>query len=188
MSASILCFCSFVFFSGVRKHLKTSMWFHRTSVPCTRWIWSICVRWYRRGKGLFIQTAWWERTHTPPWSTASASWDGVSRHLQLCLPIHVGIGELYISIYLSFLGVGSIESEAVMLGQPVSLTLPEVVGCKLEGSINPLATSIDIVLGITKVHLVLPFFYTKQTLVYLEREVIRGGISFILFILQTYWL
>lgn len=38
-----------------------------------------------------------------------------------------------------------------MLGQPVSLTLPQVVGCKLVGSITPLATSIDIVLGITKV-------------------------------------
>nr|XP_061812547.1 iron-responsive element-binding protein 2-like isoform X2 [Nerophis lumbriciformis] len=47
-------------------------------------------------------------------------------------------------------GVGGIESEAVMLGQPVSLTLPQVVGCKLVGSINPLSTSIDVVLGITK--------------------------------------
>ncbi|XP_059191575.1 iron-responsive element-binding protein 2 [Centropristis striata] len=47
-------------------------------------------------------------------------------------------------------GVGGIESEAVMLGQPVSLALPQVVGCKLLGTINPLTTSIDIVLGITK--------------------------------------
>uniref|UniRef100_A0A8B9KGV6 aconitate hydratase n=1 Tax=Astyanax mexicanus TaxID=7994 RepID=A0A8B9KGV6_ASTMX len=47
-------------------------------------------------------------------------------------------------------GVGGIESEAVMLGQPVSLTLPHVVGCRLVGSISTLATSIDIVLGITK--------------------------------------
>ncbi|XP_060743075.1 iron-responsive element-binding protein 2 isoform X1 [Tachysurus vachellii] len=47
-------------------------------------------------------------------------------------------------------GVGGIESEAVMLGQPVSFTLPHVVGCKLVGSVNTLATSIDIVLGITK--------------------------------------
>uniref|UniRef100_A0A3P8R4U8 aconitate hydratase n=1 Tax=Astatotilapia calliptera TaxID=8154 RepID=A0A3P8R4U8_ASTCA len=47
-------------------------------------------------------------------------------------------------------GVGGIESEAIMLGQPISLTLPQVVGCKLVGSINPLTTSIDIVLGITK--------------------------------------
>lgn len=38
-----------------------------------------------------------------------------------------------------------------MLGQPVTLTLPKVVGCKLSGTINTLATSIDIVLGITKV-------------------------------------
>ncbi|CAB1323616.1 unnamed protein product [Coregonus sp. 'balchen'] len=47
-------------------------------------------------------------------------------------------------------GVGGIESEAVMLGQPISLTLPQVVGCRLVGSVNTLATSIDIVLGITK--------------------------------------
>ncbi|KAF4081113.1 hypothetical protein AMELA_G00157740 [Ameiurus melas] len=47
-------------------------------------------------------------------------------------------------------GVGGIETEAVMLGQPISFTLPQVVGCKLVGSVNILATSIDIVLGITK--------------------------------------
>lgn len=38
-----------------------------------------------------------------------------------------------------------------MLGQPISFTLPQVVGCKLVGSVNILTTSIDIVLGITKV-------------------------------------
>lgn len=48
-------------------------------------------------------------------------------------------------------GVGGIETEAVMLGLPVSLTLPEVVGCELTGSSNPFVTSIDVVLGITKV-------------------------------------
>uniref|UniRef100_A0A803YJW2 Iron-responsive element-binding protein 2 n=1 Tax=Meleagris gallopavo TaxID=9103 RepID=A0A803YJW2_MELGA len=47
-------------------------------------------------------------------------------------------------------GVGGIETEAVMLGMPVTLTLPEVVGCELTGTASPLATSIDIVLGITK--------------------------------------
>ncbi|ELW70677.1 Iron-responsive element-binding protein 2 [Tupaia chinensis] len=47
-------------------------------------------------------------------------------------------------------GVGGIETEAVMLGLPVSFTLPEVVGCELTGSSNPFATSIDVVLGITK--------------------------------------
>lgn len=38
-----------------------------------------------------------------------------------------------------------------MLGLPVSLTLPEVVGCELTGSSNAFVTSIDVVLGITKV-------------------------------------
>uniref|UniRef100_A0A8B9Z6I7 Iron responsive element binding protein 2 n=1 Tax=Buteo japonicus TaxID=224669 RepID=A0A8B9Z6I7_9AVES len=47
-------------------------------------------------------------------------------------------------------GVGGIETEAVMLGMPVTLTLPEVVGCELTGAASPLATSIDIVLSITK--------------------------------------
>ncbi|NXT93248.1 IREB2 protein, partial [Anhinga rufa] len=47
-------------------------------------------------------------------------------------------------------GVGGIETEAVMLGMPVTLTLPEVVGCELTGTAGPLATSIDIVLSIIK--------------------------------------
>ncbi|KAG8516399.1 Iron-responsive element-binding protein 2, partial [Galemys pyrenaicus] len=47
-------------------------------------------------------------------------------------------------------GVGGIETEAVMLGLPVSLTLPEVVGCELTGPPSPFVTSIDVVLGVTK--------------------------------------
>uniref|UniRef100_A0A8C6XYC5 Iron-responsive element-binding protein 2 n=1 Tax=Naja naja TaxID=35670 RepID=A0A8C6XYC5_NAJNA len=47
-------------------------------------------------------------------------------------------------------GMGGIETEAVMLGLPITLTLPEVVGCELTGSASSLATSIDIVLSITK--------------------------------------
>ncbi|XP_029430353.1 iron-responsive element-binding protein 2 [Rhinatrema bivittatum] len=47
-------------------------------------------------------------------------------------------------------GIGGIESEAAMLGMPVTLTLPEVIGCELTGSTSPLATSIDVVLSITK--------------------------------------
>ncbi|XP_062819615.1 iron-responsive element-binding protein 2 [Anolis carolinensis] len=47
-------------------------------------------------------------------------------------------------------GMGGIETEAVMLGLPVTFTLPEVVGCELTGSASPLATSIDVVLSITK--------------------------------------
>ncbi|XP_041116661.1 cytoplasmic aconitate hydratase [Polyodon spathula] len=47
-------------------------------------------------------------------------------------------------------GVGGIEAEAVMLGQPISMVLPEVVGYKLLGTIDPLVTSTDIVLTVTK--------------------------------------
>ncbi|RVE46401.1 hypothetical protein evm_008935 [Chilo suppressalis] len=47
-------------------------------------------------------------------------------------------------------GVGGIEAEAVMLGQAISMLLPKVVGYKLIGELNPLATSTDLVLTITK--------------------------------------
>lgn len=49
------------------------------------------------------------------------------------------------------LGVGGIEAEAVMLGQPISMVLPEVVGYKLTGKLGQLVTSTDVVLTITKV-------------------------------------
>lgn len=49
-------------------------------------------------------------------------------------------------------GVGGIEAEAVMLGQPISMVLPEVVGYKLHGTPNKLITSTDIVLTVTKVY------------------------------------
>ncbi|KAJ8706814.1 hypothetical protein PYW07_012892 [Mythimna separata] len=47
-------------------------------------------------------------------------------------------------------GVGGIEAEAVMLGQAISMLLPKVVGYKLVGELNPLVTSTDLVLTITK--------------------------------------
>lgn len=47
-------------------------------------------------------------------------------------------------------GVGGIEAEAVMLGQPISMVLPEVVGYKLFGTPDKLITSTDIVLTVTK--------------------------------------
>ncbi|XP_035281139.1 cytoplasmic aconitate hydratase isoform X2 [Anguilla anguilla] len=47
-------------------------------------------------------------------------------------------------------GVGGIEAEAVMLGQPISMVLPEVIGYRVLGSPNKLITSTDIVLTITK--------------------------------------
>ena len=53
----------------------------------------------------------------------------------------------------SFAGVGGIEAEAVMLGQSISMVLPQVVGYKITGELGPLTTSTDIVLTITKVHI-----------------------------------
>jgi len=47
-------------------------------------------------------------------------------------------------------GVGGIEAEAVMLGQPISMVLPKVIGYKLTGQLGPLITSTDVVLTITK--------------------------------------
>src|SRR5699024_994098 len=47
-------------------------------------------------------------------------------------------------------GVGGIEAEAAMLGQPISMLIPRVVGFKLTGSIPPGATATDVVLTITE--------------------------------------
>ena len=47
-------------------------------------------------------------------------------------------------------GVGGIEAEAVMLGQPICMVLPEVIGYKLVGKLPSFATSTDVVLTITK--------------------------------------
>ena len=47
-------------------------------------------------------------------------------------------------------GVGGIEAEAVMLGQPISLKLPEVVGVKLTGKLQDGLTATDLVLTITE--------------------------------------
>lgn len=59
--------------------------------------------------------------------------------------------KMYTYTLLHCVGVGGIEAEAVMLGQAISMILPEVVGCKLSGAIGPLVTSTDVVLTITKV-------------------------------------
>jgi aconitate hydratase len=45
-------------------------------------------------------------------------------------------------------GVGGIEAEAVMLGQPIYIMLPEVVGLKLSGHLNEGTTSTDLVLSV----------------------------------------
>ena len=46
-------------------------------------------------------------------------------------------------------GVGGIEAEAAMLGQPVSMLIPRVVGFKLTGAMQPGVTATDVVLTIT---------------------------------------
>jgi len=47
-------------------------------------------------------------------------------------------------------GVGGIEAEAAMLGQPISMLLPEVVGMKLTGELSEGATATDLVLTVTQ--------------------------------------
>ncbi|WP_251977020.1 aconitate hydratase AcnA [Salinicola avicenniae] len=47
-------------------------------------------------------------------------------------------------------GVGGIEAEAAMLGQPVSMLIPEVVGFKLTGKLNEGITATDLVLTVTQ--------------------------------------
>jgi aconitate hydratase len=47
-------------------------------------------------------------------------------------------------------GVGGIEAEAAMLGQPVTMLIPEVVGFKLSGALPEGATATDLVLTVTE--------------------------------------
>ena len=47
-------------------------------------------------------------------------------------------------------GVGGIEAEAVMLGQPMAMLIPEVVGFELTGKLPPGATATDLVLTVTQ--------------------------------------
>src|ERR1700722_20394622 len=47
-------------------------------------------------------------------------------------------------------GVGGIEAEAAMLGQPVTMLIPQVIGFRLIGSLKPGATATDLVLTVTE--------------------------------------
>jgi aconitate hydratase len=47
-------------------------------------------------------------------------------------------------------GVGGIEAEAAMLGQPVTMLIPQVIGFRLEGRLQPGATATDLVLTVTE--------------------------------------
>src|SRR5437868_1546892 len=48
-------------------------------------------------------------------------------------------------------GVGGIEAEAVMLGQPLYMLMPEVIGFELTGQLPPGATATDLVLTVTQI-------------------------------------
>ena len=47
-------------------------------------------------------------------------------------------------------GVGGIEAEAAMLGQPVAMLIPEVIGFELKGALQPGVTATDLVLTVTE--------------------------------------
>ena len=47
-------------------------------------------------------------------------------------------------------GVGGIEAEAVLLGQPLAMLTPEVIGMRLTGRLSPGATATDLVLRVTE--------------------------------------
>ena len=47
-------------------------------------------------------------------------------------------------------GVGGIEAEAAMLGQPISMLIPEVIGFKLKGKLKEGTTATDLVLTVTE--------------------------------------
>ena len=47
-------------------------------------------------------------------------------------------------------GVGGLEAGAVMLGEPVSMRIPEVVGCRLSGRLAEAVTTTDLVLTVTQ--------------------------------------
>jgi aconitate hydratase len=48
-------------------------------------------------------------------------------------------------------GVGGIEAEAAMLGRPISMLIPEVIGFKMTGSLPPGTTATDLVLTVTQI-------------------------------------
>ena len=48
-------------------------------------------------------------------------------------------------------GVGGIEAEAAMLGQPITMLLPEVIGVKVDGALKEGVTATDLVLTVTEI-------------------------------------
>ena len=48
-------------------------------------------------------------------------------------------------------GVGGIEADAAMLGQPISMLIPEVVGFKIQNKLSEGTTATDLVLTIVQI-------------------------------------
>ena len=65
-------------------------------------------------------------------------------------------------------GVGGIEAEAVMLGQPLYMLMPEVVGFEITGELPAGATATDLVLTVTQM-------LRKEGVVEQVRRVLRAG-------------
>ena len=113
--------------SGARTRSATSAWCPPRPESFTKSIWSSL----RRLRSLTsatesagsARTPLWALTPTQPWSTAWAFWGG---------------------------GVGGIEAEAGMLGQPVSMLIPPVVGFELTGRLAEGATATDLVLTVVE--------------------------------------
>lgn len=60
------------------------------------------------------------------------------------------------------IAIAGIEAEAVMMGLPMSMVLPKVVGYKLYGEVSQYATSTDVVLTITKVNELVQFVFVND--------------------------
>ena len=85
---------------------------------------------------------------------AKVVWSNTVDGKQLCYPDTVVGTDSHTTMIngLAVLGwgVGGIEAESAMLGQPISMTIPDVVGFKLTGSIPSGSTATDVVLTITQ--------------------------------------
>ena len=109
--------------AGPSRRSTGSGWSRPAPASATRSISSTCRGWCSPPTTAGpTATPWSAPTPTPPWSTVSAC---------------------------SGWGVGGIEAEAAMLGQPLSMLLPPVVGFRLTGEQAPGTTATDLVLTIT---------------------------------------
>ena len=121
-TASATC-CS----AGARRRSRISAWFRRIPASCTRSISNISRRVVFR------------KQTEQGWSAYPDTLVGTDSHTTMVN----GLGVLG-------WGVGGIEAEACMLGQPVSMLLPPVVGFKLHGKLREGCTATDLVLTVTQ--------------------------------------